>query len=306
MTLDQFKNKWLGKKADFDGAYGGQCVDLFRFYNKEVLEIAQPKSVVGAADFWSNYDSDPNLKNNFTKIVNSPTFVPNEGDVVVWTRRAGGGFGHIAIYLRGDVNKFTSLDQNWPTLSKVTETEHNYTNVYGVLRPDIITPTPQPEEPMTDDTLIELGKPWNKMSIRDIKSNMNSMKEDLDNLIKQSGEITARYEIAQMKYEELIKIHESVKEDFIITVKTAEAKAKTWKESHDKLLAEVAGLLGTTQDKEVIKVEIEKLLEKEKKLSAISDNRPIGKDNFLQSFIKVLKVLFDKLDKGVNQNEVKN
>jgi len=136
ITLKEFVDKWLGKKADFDGAYAGQCVDLFRFYLKEVLDITQPKSVVGAADFWSNYETDPNLNQNFTKIKNTPEFVPEKGDVVIWTRRTGSGYGHIAIFLSGDVNKFVSLDQNWPTLSKVTKTEHNYTNVYGVLRPN--------------------------------------------------------------------------------------------------------------------------------------------------------------------------
>lgn len=37
MTLDQFITKWLGKKADWDNAYAGQCVDLARFYWDTVL-----------------------------------------------------------------------------------------------------------------------------------------------------------------------------------------------------------------------------------------------------------------------------
>lgn len=135
MTLDEFVNKWLGKKADYDGAYGGQCVDLFRFYIKEVLGNPQPKGVEGAADFWGNYASDPNLNTYYDKISNTPNGVPQAGDIVLWTRRAGGGYGHVSIFLNGDVNGFTSLDQNWPTLSKVTKTDHNYINVYGWLRP---------------------------------------------------------------------------------------------------------------------------------------------------------------------------
>ncbi|MCP3681695.1 MAG: CHAP domain-containing protein [bacterium] len=135
ITLQEFVAKWIGKEADYDGAYAGQCVDLFRYYNKEVLSIPQPKGVRGAADFWTNYDSDPVLNENFTKIKNTLEFIPEEGDVVIWTRREGGGFGHIAIFLSGDINKFVSFDQNYPTLSVCTETEHNYTNVYGVLRP---------------------------------------------------------------------------------------------------------------------------------------------------------------------------
>lgn len=135
MTFDEFISKYLGKKVDFDGAYGGQCVDLFRQYNKDVLGISQPRGVVGAADFWTNYDSDQNLKNNFEKIPNTPTGVPQKGDVMFWNKNAGGGFGHVAIYIEGNVNSFVSLDQNWPTLDKVTKTTHDYKNVLGWMRP---------------------------------------------------------------------------------------------------------------------------------------------------------------------------
>ncbi len=135
MTLDQFIAKWKGNKADFDGAYQGQCVDLFRFYNKEVLNIAQPAGVAGAADFWLNYQSDPILKANFEKILNTPEFVPKKGDVVIWNKKAGGGFGHIAIFVEGGVTSFTSFDQNWRAINVCELTTHDYKNVYGVLRP---------------------------------------------------------------------------------------------------------------------------------------------------------------------------
>jgi hypothetical protein len=138
MTFNDFINKYLGKKVDYDGAYAGQCVDLFRQYNKDVLGLkVQPKGVSGAKDFWYGYDNDPVLKANFKKIPNSPTGVPAYGDVIIWDKWSTNPYGHIAIFIRGDVNKFTSLDQNFPTLSKVTETEHSYTNpkVLGWLRP---------------------------------------------------------------------------------------------------------------------------------------------------------------------------
>jgi len=137
LTLKQFIDKWNGKKADWDNAYGGQCVDLFRFYNKEVLEIPQPKSVVGAADFWANYDTDPVLKDNFTKIKNTADFKPIKGDVMLWNKRAGGGFGHVAMVSddKADLNTFNSFDQNWSRVSYCEIVNHDYKNVYGVLRP---------------------------------------------------------------------------------------------------------------------------------------------------------------------------
>lgn len=145
MTFNSFITKWLGKKADFDGHYDGQCVDLFRYYVQEVLNLPQPKGVTGAGDFWTNYESDPNLKNYYEKIPNTPTGVPQKGDVMLWNKKAGGGFGHVSIFIEGTVNKFTSLDQNWPTLSKVTKTVHDYKNVYGWLRPKKAPIAPNPD-----------------------------------------------------------------------------------------------------------------------------------------------------------------
>lgn len=137
MTYENFINKWLNKTCDYDGFYGGQCVDLFRMYVKEVLNYPQPIGVIGAKDFWYNYTKDANLNKYYTKITNKPTNVPNKGDVILWDYWSGNKYGHVSIYIGGDVNKFMSLDQNYPVLSKVTKTQHNYTNpkVLGWLRP---------------------------------------------------------------------------------------------------------------------------------------------------------------------------
>jgi hypothetical protein len=137
ISLDDFIQQWSGKKCDFDGAYQGQCTDLFRQYNQDVLGINQPKGVVGAADFWTNYETDPNLLNNFEKIPNTDTFKPIKGDVMVWNKKAGGGYGHIAIVSdnKATLSKFFSFDQNWRALNVCEITEHTYTNCYGVLRP---------------------------------------------------------------------------------------------------------------------------------------------------------------------------
>lgn len=144
MTLESFIKKWNGKKADWDGAYGGQCVDLFRFFNHEVLEIDQPKGVVGAADFWTNYPTDPILKTNFTKIDNTPDFTPLAGDVVIWDKNAGGGYGHIAIATgeNSGLKYFKSFDQNWSRVSYCEVINHTYKNVLGVIRPKNYSESP--------------------------------------------------------------------------------------------------------------------------------------------------------------------
>ena len=130
MTLNEFIDKYLGKKVDYDGYYGGQCVDLYRQYVEDVLGFPQSPGVGGASEIWGSASGK-----YYDFIVNGLYDVPERGDIVVWDRGVGGGFGHVAIYLFGDVNSFTSLDQNWPTLDKVTKTKHNYTNVIGWLHP---------------------------------------------------------------------------------------------------------------------------------------------------------------------------
>jgi hypothetical protein len=133
ITFDQFIAKWLGKKCDFDGHFAGQCVDLYRMYIKEVLGFPQPKAVHGAKDFWYNYDRDPALYMNYTKIRNTLWNVPKKGDVMFFQ----GGLGHVSMFIDGQVFWFTSFDQNWPTLSKCTKTKHGYRNpqVLGWFRP---------------------------------------------------------------------------------------------------------------------------------------------------------------------------
>ena len=50
MTLTQFIKTNQGKKVDFDSKYGAQCVDLYRAYCRDVLDIQQTPAVAGAKD----------------------------------------------------------------------------------------------------------------------------------------------------------------------------------------------------------------------------------------------------------------
>ena len=117
----------IGSYIDVDGAYGAQCVDLIKAYYK-YLGVSP---VLGnGCDYSHN-----SLPNGWTRIQNTPTFVPDPGDIVVWTD-AGWKNGHVAIFLSGNTSSFTSIDQNWPQGSAVKEVSHNYKYVWGVIRPD--------------------------------------------------------------------------------------------------------------------------------------------------------------------------
>lgn len=134
MTLDQFISKYNNQILDWDKAFGGQCMDLYRFYVHEVLSFPQSPPVPGAKDVWNNY-----LTDRFDRIENTPTGVPEKGDVVIWGTKIG-EFGHIAIFVEGTATKFNSFDQNFPVGTKCHIQSHTYTGVLGWLRPKKVLP----------------------------------------------------------------------------------------------------------------------------------------------------------------------
>lgn len=138
ITFDQFITKWLNKKIDWDGAFGAQCVDLYRQYVFEVIGCPQSPPVDGAAAIWTTY-----LSTYFTRIANTPDGIPVKGDIMIWNRNVGYGYGHVGVFTSGDVMSFTSLDQNWSIVATHYQ-RHDYANVLGWLHPKTISP------PMTD------------------------------------------------------------------------------------------------------------------------------------------------------------
>lgn len=134
MTPQQFFTKYDGKKIDFDGFYGAQCMDLANQYIKEVdgrtgWEIARAT----AYQVWSEFDRIT-ANQYYTKIVNTPDAVPQAGDLVIWNTTVGTA-GHIAVATgQGNTSTFTSFDQNWPGGSACHYQSHNYNGVVGWLR----------------------------------------------------------------------------------------------------------------------------------------------------------------------------
>ena len=160
LSVDQFVSKYEGKGLDWDGAYSTQCVDLARFYWANVCNIKQPRGVAGAKDFWTNYGTDPNLNQNFRRISNTPDGVPKKGDVMIWGS-AYGPWGHIAIFLDGNVNKFTAFSQNDPTGTlSIKKPYKNYFGVLGWFRPNKDVNNGSDESEKEKDMLLEyLGMP---------------------------------------------------------------------------------------------------------------------------------------------------
>lgn len=90
MTLTAFIKKYLGTKVDYDGKFGAQCVDLFRQYCAEVLQVPQPPAVEGAKDL---------IKNPGKLCVTKDSLLADysRGDVLIWGASAKNKYGHVAI-----------------------------------------------------------------------------------------------------------------------------------------------------------------------------------------------------------------
>ena len=137
MTYDEFIKKHNGVAVNYDGAAGKQCVDLATAYFNEVFGSGIKNFWYDAHHFWDLFDKNTWLKANFTKVKNTPSFVPKKGDVAIWSGTLNGGWGHIAICTgEGNTKYFYSYDQNWTGRNDpCTKIKHNYNHVLGVLRP---------------------------------------------------------------------------------------------------------------------------------------------------------------------------
>lgn len=132
MKLDDFISKYEGKFVDVDGFPSSnkyQCTDLYRTYVKEVLGYPQSPPVEGAKDIWSSY-----LPEYFTRVEYTPDGVPQKGDIIIFGTGLG-RWGHVSIFLEGNLSRFTSLDQNYPSGSPVHKQGHTYSAVIGWLTP---------------------------------------------------------------------------------------------------------------------------------------------------------------------------
>lgn len=130
MSPQQFIGQNNGQQVDLDGFPTWQPYQCFDLANKWSLTR-------GYSRFTGLYASDiyGQQSGNYTWIANSPSIMPQPGDVVVWNRNYGNGFGHVAI-ATGDGNTtwFNSLDQNW-NAPRCVITRHSYDGVIGWGRP---------------------------------------------------------------------------------------------------------------------------------------------------------------------------
>lgn len=178
----QFIQAHKNKAMDYDGIAGCQCIDLCKYYLDEVFGLT-PGAWGDAHCWYENYNSIPTLKNNFTRIANTPDFIPKKGDIMVWSGSlSSGGWGHVAICSgEGDTNYFYSWDNNWTGNHDATaKIKHDYSHVLGVLRPKDQTPitgeTNSTVSDKTEKTDTTTAKATKVLDISEFQPNVNYKK----------------------------------------------------------------------------------------------------------------------------------
>jgi len=143
MTINEFKLYALAKKQiefhSFNPNAKFQCVDSVNFYIDRVWGL---KAIIGtdAKDF------PKKLSPGMEFIKNTVDYLPEAGEVAVWSGTVGGGAGHIAVVLKKGLQAtFQSLDQNWSKPLFITEEIHTYISVRGFIRK-----LQSNQEPMSD------------------------------------------------------------------------------------------------------------------------------------------------------------
>lgn len=153
LSIQQFVEKYNGQSVDFDKKYGAQCVDLFNFYNSEVVGapfIGTP--VTGGARDLYQVDS-PARAEHYKKLPANSQL--QAGDVLVYGEPNGmyveGGRAHFLGHVRMYIGDGKFIEQNGKISGKTIVDQDNVNGLLGILRPlrfigqnspqDVIPPT---------------------------------------------------------------------------------------------------------------------------------------------------------------------
>lgn len=137
ISIQQFVDKYKDKSVDFDKKYGAQCVDLFNYYNTEVVGapfIGTPVTG-GARDL---YEVDSPARNQYYKRLSANSQL-QAGDVLIYGAPNGryveNGvqqfLGHVRMYI-GD-GQF--IEQNGKIAGKTIVDSDKVGGLLGILRP---------------------------------------------------------------------------------------------------------------------------------------------------------------------------
>lgn len=134
MVFRDFIDKTKGKKIDVDGLYGGQCVDLFNYWNKlynNVYINCQPSGY--ARSLAENKNNNGMLKYFKETAVNNMI----EGTVVVYGKCKFAPQSHVCFFIKDNGNgTYQALQQNYNGKQYVTINNNPYEGIIGAFIPN--------------------------------------------------------------------------------------------------------------------------------------------------------------------------
>jgi len=183
MTLDEFVTKYEGKFVEYHSFGTGavnQCVDLCNQYIVEVLGLP---AIIG-----TNAQDFPSVASpiNYDYLPNTPTGVPQKGDLVIF--KSSDKVGHISIFIEGTATKFTSFDQNYPTGSPCKKVGHYYTNVLGWLHPKKVSMSTIYIETSVFENLVSKSTKYDEF----VSAGYTSASEVKETIIKLEADLQAK------------------------------------------------------------------------------------------------------------------
>lgn len=242
MTFQEFLTKWNGQYCEVAGSANAQnqCVDLANAYIRDVLGLPIIE--------WTNAKDFPSKGGEpYTYILNTPTGVPSGGDLVIW----GGTYGHIAIFIEGNANTFTSFDQNYPVGSPCHVQGHTYANVLGWMHPKTLPQVDQecmPKSQAEDFRRVKEG--WNQLRAKlNVEDSVTVVLANIDKFLTLEEALRKAEKKNVEDLEEIRKFKDQAK--------TADDKYKELKDKIEKVLSDVniaitdnAGVLGALDELE--------------------------------------------------------
>ncbi|MDD5407034.1 MAG: hypothetical protein PHE73_08870 [Sulfurovaceae bacterium] len=157
---NSFYNQTINQSIEKEDSIAlDQCMDLI-FAWCDVLSI--PREAVRHQYAYQVWDqANDTTKQYFDLLLNTPTFIPQMGDIAVFKQIAGIPVGHVSIDTgKSDINNLITLDQNWDTIhyyhidpktgARIPYTRvvnhYGYYGCIGFLRPKLL--------PVGDDVLL--------------------------------------------------------------------------------------------------------------------------------------------------------
>lgn len=134
-TFNQFVSAHEGVVTDVDGAYGGQCWDLWSSYAQECCGVSQAatSTTSGYADsvYTAKYEASSELQARFDKI--GTDAAARAGDVAFWAYGSSSyPQSHVAIVIQDNGENLLCLSQNPGPAHRVSLTK---SGLVGYLRP---------------------------------------------------------------------------------------------------------------------------------------------------------------------------